>query len=102
MDNRWQSKGEARCPQVEQTLLLTMPGKEFDVGSVSAALRACGGGEADLRKEEMMSKMSLGVDVTVKIMGLIHDCDIKGMVKYWRRKQRAEFERECPQVKTLL
>ena len=69
-----------RCPPREQTLLLTMPGKEFDVCCVSAALR-CGGGEADLRKEEMMSKMSLGVDVTVKIISLIHDCDIKGKVK---------------------
>ena len=27
------------------------------------ALRACGGGEADLRKEEMMLRVSLGVDL---------------------------------------
>ena len=65
---------------------MAKPGEGFSVCCVSAALRACGGGETDLRKEEMMLKMSLGVDIlgsrhTVKIIDLIHDCMIKQIVK---------------------
>jgi len=52
-----------RCPPREQTLLLVRPGERSSVCCVSAAVRACGGGEADLRKQEMMLKMSLGVDI---------------------------------------
>jgi len=52
-----------RCPQREQTLLWARPGEGYAVCYVSAALGACGGGEADVRKEEMMLKMSLGVDI---------------------------------------
>ena len=62
-DDRWQCKGEMRCPQREQTLLWARPGEGYAVCYVSAALGACGGGEADVRKEEMMLKMSLGVDI---------------------------------------
>jgi len=62
-DGRWQCKGEMRCPPRQQTLLSSRPGEGFAVCCVSAALKACGGGEADLRKEEMMLKTSLGVDI---------------------------------------
>jgi len=96
-----------RCPQREQILLSTRPGEDFAVCCVFAALRACGGGEADLRKEEMMLKMSLGLDIqqsshTEKIIGQIHDCEIKAMVKQWGAEEPAEFQRECPQVETVL
>jgi len=40
-----------RCPPREQTLLLARPGG-VSVCCVSAVLTACGGGEADLRKDE--------------------------------------------------
>ena len=71
-DGSWQCKGERRCPRREQTLLLARPGEGYALCCGSAALRDCGGGKADLRKEEVMLKMSLGVDIlqsrhTVKI-----------------------------------
>jgi len=50
-----------RCPPRDQTLLSARPREGFAVCCVSAALRACGGGEAVLRQGEIMLKMSLGV-----------------------------------------
>lgn len=87
---------EMRCPQREQTLL--SPSSERNRSGLCSLSRrgvccvlrlyspeACGGGEADLGKEEILLKMSLGA--IQAHCGLIHDYIIKEMVKLCGRQE---------------